>query len=211
MLRSLFCLLACRAAGGEYHQALPAAASLELLHNFSLIHDDVEDRGTERHGRKTVWARWGEALAVNAGDALLIVSELTLLRALDAGLKPETVLAMSRSLNECCLTLTEGQHLDLTLEGNPHLSLDDYMRIIGGKTAALLACSTQLGAVAAGATPDQAHAFRRFGDYVGLGFQIQDDVLGIWGEAKENREPAAPDVYGRKVTLPPIHPLAPPS
>jgi geranylgeranyl diphosphate synthase, type I len=208
MLRPVLCLLACAAAGGDYRRAMPAAAALELLHNFSLIHDDVEDRGTERHGRKTVWAQWGEPLAVNAGDALLIVSELTLLRSLDVGLDPGIVLTMSRILNECCLTLTEGQHLDLTQEGNPDIDLDTYFRIIRGKTAALLGCSTQLGALAAGATPDRAEAYRRFGEHVGLSFQIQDDVLGIWGNPQDTGKPAAADVYGRKVTLPVIDALA---
>jgi geranylgeranyl diphosphate synthase type I len=207
LLRPVFCLLACRAAGGDYRLAMPAAAALELLHNFSLIHDDVEDRGTERHGRKTVWAQWGEPLAVNAGDALLIVSELTLLKSLEVGLSPATVLAMSHVLNECCLTLTEGQHLDLTNEGNPMVDEATYFRIIEGKTAALLGCSTELGAIAAGLTLEGAAAYRRFGEYMGLSFQIQDDVLGIWGESHDTGKPSAADVYGRKVTLPVIEAL----
>jgi geranylgeranyl diphosphate synthase type I len=208
LLRPVFCLLACRAAGGDYQRALPAAAALELLHNFSLIHDDVEDRGTERHGRKTVWAQWGEPLAVNAGDALLIVSELALLKSLEAGLTPETVLTMCRVLNECCLTLTEGQHLDLTNEGNSRIDLATYLQIIHGKTAALLGCSTELGAIVAGASLDRAAAYRRFGEYVGLSFQIQDDVLGIWGDPRDTGKPPAADVHGRKVTLPVIDALA---
>jgi geranylgeranyl diphosphate synthase type I len=207
LLRSTMCLLACEAAGGHYQQALPAAASLELLHNFSLIHDDVEDRGAERRGRRTVWARWGEPLAVNAGDALLIISELALMRSLEAGLRAETVLAMGRLLNECCLALTEGQHLDLRHEGNLLIGTDDYDRIIRGKTAALLGCSAQLGALAAGASASQADQYRRFGELVGMSFQVQDDLLGIWGVPSETGKPKAADVFGRKVTLPVIDAL----
>jgi len=146
LLRPTLCLLSCEAVGGDYHRALPAAAALELLHNFSLIHDDVEDRGHERHGRATLWARWGEPLAVNAGDALLIVSELALLESPKRGLTAEETLMVARVLNECCLRLTEGQHLDLRLEGNPGITRDEYFQIIARKTAALLGCSTQLGA-----------------------------------------------------------------
>jgi geranylgeranyl diphosphate synthase type I len=202
LLRPTICLLACEAAGGDYRRALPAAAAVELLHNFSLIHDDVEDRGAERRGRATVWARWGEPIAVNAGDALLIVSELALLRSGDVGVEPEATLKLVRLLNECCLRLTEGQHLDISNEGNTAMSVDEYERMIAGKTAALLGCAAQLGAVAAGASDPQSRVFRRFGELIGLAFQIQDDVLGIWGDPRETGKAAAADVYGRKVTLP---------
>ncbi len=208
MIRPNLCLVASEACGGDYRQAIPAAAAVELLHNFSLIHDDVEDRGTERRGRRTVWAKWGEPLAVNAGDALLIVSELALLRSLDVGLTPSTTLTLVALLNDCCLTLTEGQHLDITHERDPRLGEADYLRTIGGKTAALLGCAAQLGAVAAGAPAERSSAFRRYGEYVGLGFQIQDDVLGIWGKPAETGKPEAADVFGCKITLPVIDAVA---
>jgi geranylgeranyl diphosphate synthase type I len=207
MLRPIICLLSCEAVGGDFRRGLPAAAALELLHNFSLIHDDVEDRGRERHGRATVWANWGEPLAVNAGDAMLILSELSLLQSSSSGLGAEVTLTMLGLLNDCCLRLTEGQHLDMTLEGNPDLTESQYFRIIAGKTAALLGCSAQLGAMAGLAQPERAESFRRFGENLGIGFQIQDDVLGIWGDRRETGKPAAADVYGRKVTLPVIEAL----
>jgi geranylgeranyl diphosphate synthase type I len=207
-LRPLLCLLACEAAGGEFAAALPAAVAVELLHNFSLIHDDIEDRGPERRGRPTVWARWGEPLAVNAGDALLILSELALLAGEGADGNPSLALVAARQLNQCCLRLTEGQHLDLTLEGRTDLRRDDYIRLIGGKTAALLGCAAELGARFGGASPAEAEHYRAFGENLGLGFQMQDDVLGIWGLAAETGKSAAADVYGRKVTLPVIQALA---
>ena len=208
MLRSTLCLLCAEAYSGSYQRALPAAAAVELLHNFSLIHDDVEDRGKERRGRLTVWARWGEPVAVNAGDAMLILSELTLLRAPAYGADPANVLAAMRLLNQTCLALAEGQHLDLTLEGNPEISRDQYFEVISRKTAALLGCSAQIGPLCAGARGAQADHYRGFGTFLGLGFQIQDDVLGIWGDPHITGKPFAADVYGRKVTLPVIEALA---
>jgi geranylgeranyl diphosphate synthase type I len=204
LIRPTLCLLSCEAVGADYHRALPAAAALELLHNFSLIHDDVEDRGLERHGRPTVFALWGEPLAVNAGDAMLVLSEQALLRAAKIGLTADATLAMLDCLNECCLRLTEGQHLDLRLEGNSALTRDQYFQLVAGKTAALLGCSTRLGAMSGSASPERAEAFEQFGFNLGIGFQIQDDILGIWGDASQTGKPRAADVYGHKVTLPVI-------
>ena len=206
-LRPTLCLLSCEAAGGDYRQALPAAAALELLHNFSLIHDDVEDRGAERWGRPTVWARWGDALAINAGDTMLILSEQTLLGA-EEMVGPRETLRMLRALNETCLRLTEGQHLDISGERDLTLTREQYHQIILGKTAALLGCSCQLGALAGGADETRASAFREFGRQVGIAFQIQDDVLGIWGDPVATGKPAAADVRGHKMTLPVIEALA---
>ena len=208
MLRPTLCLLCSEAVNGNYSRALPAAAAVELLHNFSLIHDDIEDRGKERRGRKTVWALWGEPLAVNAGDAMMILSQLALLRAPTYGTDPSVVLTAARLLNQCCLALTEGQHLDLTLEGNLGLTRDQYFQIISRKTAALLGCSAHLGALCAGLRGPQAEHYRAFGTFLGLGFQIQDDVLGIWGDSQVTGKPAAADVYGHKITLPVIEALA---
>ncbi|HVC32906.1 MAG TPA: polyprenyl synthetase family protein [Chloroflexota bacterium] len=208
MLRSTLCLLCTEASNGGYRRALPAAAAVELLHNFSLIHDDVEDHGAERRGRQTVWARWGEPLAVNAGDALLILSELALLRAPAYGADPANVLTAIRLLNQCCLALSEGQHLDLTLERNPTITREQYFQTISRKTAALLGCSAQIGVLCAGARGAQSEHYREFGTFLGLGFQIQDDLLGIWGDPRTTGKPAAADVYGHKVTLPVIEALA---
>jgi len=202
-IRPTICLLCCDAANGDARKAVPVAVALELLHNFSLIHDDVEDRGSERWGRPTVWARWGDALAINSGDAMLILSELALL-GVEKDLGASVALRMLRVLNECSLRLTEGQHLDISLERNLRMTRDQYWKIIAGKTAALLGCSCQLGALAAGVDEERAHAFRVFGEQVGFAFQIQDDVLGIWGEPVVTGKPAAADIRGHKVTLPVI-------
>ena len=208
LIRPILCLLSCEAVGADYRRALPAAVALELLHNFSLIHDDIEDRGVERRGRRTVFALWGEPLAINAGDAMLVLSEQALLRATNVGLTADETLAMLDHLNECCLRLTEGQHLDIRLEGNPALTREQYFQVVSGKTAALLGCSTRLGAMSGSASSDRAEAFGQFGFNLGIGFQIQDDILGIWGETTETGKPRAADVYGHKVTLPVIDALS---
>jgi geranylgeranyl diphosphate synthase type I len=201
--RPSLCLLCSQAVGGAFEPALPAAVAVELLHNFSLIHDDVEDRGLERRGRPTVFARWGDAIAVNAGDAMLILSQLALLHPGE----PERALAQLRILNTCCLRLTEGQHLDISLAGAADLTEAQYVAIVQGKTAALLGCSAELGAVAGGAPPEQAAALRAFGVALGMSFQIQDDVLDIWGRTEQTGKAPAADVRTRKVTLPVIRAL----
>lgn len=204
LLRPVLCLLSCESVGARARRALPAAAAIELFHNFSLIHDDVEDRSNERRGRATVRARWGDPLAVNAGDAMFVLSELALLRAPAHGVDPTLVLTLLREMNRSFLAVSEGQHLDLTLEGNPGVSREQYFAMIGRKTAELIGTAAQLGALSGGARPERAAHFHRFGMALGRAFQIQDDILGIWGDPSEVGKGIAGDVYGRKVTLPVI-------
>lgn len=204
MLRPAFCLLCCEAVGSSARRAVPAAVAIELFHNFSLIHDDVEDRSDERRGRPTVRALWGDPRAVNAGDALFVLSELALLRAPANGVDPALALTLFRELNRSFLAVAEGQHLDLTLEGNPEVTRDQYFAVIGRKTAELIGASARLGALSGGARTERAAHFHRFGVALGMAFQIQDDLLGIWGDPDEVGKGVAADVYGRKVTLPVI-------
>lgn len=204
MLRPALCLLCCEAVGASARRAVPAAAAIELFHNFSLIHDDVEDHSDERRGRPTVRALWGDPRAVNAGDALFVLSELALLRAPANGVDPVLALILLRELNHSFLAVAEGQHLDLTLEGNPNVTRDQYFAVIGRKTAELVGAAARLGALSGGARTERAAHFHRFGAALGLAFQIQDDILGIWGDPDEVGKGIAADVYGHKVTLPVI-------
>ena len=206
-LRPTLCLLAAEAVGGDYHQALPAAAALELLHNFSLIHDDIQDRGDERHHRPTVWRVWGEAQGIDAGDAALVLAELAMIREGDRGAAPAMIITGLRQLNLACLRLAEGQHLDISFAGRLSVSADEYYQMIDGKTAALLGCSLELGALFGAGDEQLADRYRRVGETLGLAFQVQDDLLGIWGKPERTGKPGAADVFERKMTLPVIHAL----
>lgn len=198
-LRPMLCLLACAAGGGDPARALPAAAAIELLHNFSLIHDDIEDRSETRRGRPTVWALWGVAQAINAGDALFTIAHQALWRLRERGVPPEVVLEVAERFDAACLALTLGQHLDLAFEAAERIGVADYLRMIRGKTAALLAAALGIGARLAGHPPSLLEAF---GEALGMAFQIQDDLLGIWGDPTATGKPVADDLRARKKTLP---------
>jgi geranylgeranyl diphosphate synthase type I len=210
-LRPLFTLLTCQAAGGDPHDALPAAAAVELIHNFSLIHDDIQDRSDTRRGRATVWNLWGEAQAINAGDAMLTLAHLALHRLTERGLPPDQVTIACHTLDQANLALCRGQHLDLDFENRMDVDVDSYMRMICGKTAALLGCAAQLGAQVASPDPGLAEHFRHVGEELGLAFQIQDDLLGIWGQADVTGKPVADDIRNRKKSLPIVYVLGRPN
>jgi geranylgeranyl diphosphate synthase type I len=206
-LRPIFCLLCCELCGGDWERALPAAAAVELLHNFSLIHDDIEDGDTTRRGRPTVWALWSMPQALNAGDALHALAHLALLRLADRGLPAETVAAAMQVFGRACLRLTQGQFLDIRFEAQESVAIQEYLEMVAGKTAALLAASCELGAMAANGEPVQREHLRDFGHHVGLAFQIEDDILGIWGDPEVTGKPAGSDIRRRKKTLPIIYGL----
>jgi geranylgeranyl diphosphate synthase type I len=201
-IRPLLCLLACGAAGGDPRLALPAAAGLELLHNFSLIHDDIEDNSLHRRHRPTVWSLFGMPQACNAGDGMFSLAHLALHRLRDLDNPEETVLDALRLFDETCLSLTEGQYLDMAFEDRDDVTVPEYFQMIEGKTGALLAASSQIGSMVAGAPPEQVTMYRTFGADLGRAFQLQDDILGIWGEESVMGKPASGDVLSRKKSLP---------
>jgi geranylgeranyl diphosphate synthase type I len=205
-IRPLLTLLTCAAARGDWRDALPAAAAVELVHNFSLIHDDIQDHSPLRRGRRTVWNIWGVAQAINAGDAMFTLAHLTLLH-LEHTCSPEIVLQASTILHQACLELTQGQFLDLAFETNQDVSIDDYWRMVSGKTAALLAAATELGALVAETDPASRQAYRQFGHALGLAFQAQDDILGIWGDAALTGKSSESDLLSGKKSLPVIFAL----
>ncbi|MBM3128585.1 MAG: polyprenyl synthetase family protein [Chloroflexi bacterium] len=201
-LRPLLCLLSCEASCGDWRRALPVAAALELAHNFSLIHDDIEDNSDERRGRVAVWKVWGLAHGLNAGDGMFVLARLALDRLCERGFDDAKCTAISRVFDEATLALCQGQFLDLGFETRIDVTTDEYLQMIGGKTAALIAASTRIGAMLA---TDDAHivaAFARFGENIGRAFQITDDILGIWGDPSVTGKSAATDILTKKKSLP---------
>ncbi len=204
-LRPTLCLLACEAVGGHWERALPAAAALELTHNFSLIHDDIQDGDQQRHHRPTVWALWGQAQAINAGDAAFALSGIAM-EHLREGIYPaETILAVWQLLNTATLRLVEGQYLDLAFEERFDISVDEYLAMIARKTGALIEAAIQIGAILGAAEKVTIDHLRWYARAVGLAFQIGDDLLGIWGQTAETGKPVAADLRRRKKSLPVVY------
>jgi len=197
--RPLLCLIATEAVGGKAERALRTAASIELLHNFSLIHDDIEDHDPSRRHRATVWKVWGESQAINTGDGMLALAGRLIL---DSSPDASVTLDISRHFQQMCLTLTEGQYLDMSFEGRDNVRSAEYMDMIERKTGALIAFSLWSGAYLGGAGEETRDALRVFGLELGKAFQIQDDIMGMWGSKEMTGKEAATDLYNRKKTLP---------
>ena len=201
-LRPILCLLACAEVGGDPVDALPAAAAIELLHNFSLIHDDIEDGDETRRHRPTLWKVWGVPQAINAGDSLFTIAYAAIQRLARRGVAAPTTLDALSIFTQTCLRLTEGQSLDIGFEQRNDVTVAEYLRMINGKTAALLGASVEIGALIGGATATDQSAMQKFGIASGLAFQIQDDILGIWGDTDLTGKAAGNDLLRRKKSLP---------
>jgi geranylgeranyl diphosphate synthase, type I len=191
--------LCCAASGGDPRAAAPLAAALELLHNFTLVHDDIQDESPSRRHRPTLWKLWGVGQAINAGDALFAAAKLALLR---LNLSPELNLRLAESFNRMTIEIVAGQVLDLGFEGRDDVGADDYLRMIAGKTSAIVRHAAWAGALVGGAADETAGQFAEFGLALGLGFQIRDDVLGIWGASSATGKAEADDIRRRKQSLP---------
>jgi geranylgeranyl diphosphate synthase type I len=207
-IRPILCLLSTMAAGGHWQQAIPAAAAIELLHNFSLIHDDIEDASPTRRGRRTLWHIWGIEQAINAGDAMFALSHLAMNRLVEQGVEVAIVVQALRRFDETCVKLTEGQHADMDFETRPQVSVEEYVAMITGKTAVLLSLCAEIGALIGGADESTIQHYATFGLDLGLAFQVKDDILGIWGNEHVTGKSAATDVTTKKKTLPVLYGLA---
>jgi geranylgeranyl diphosphate synthase type I len=181
--------------------AVSIAAAIELVHNFSLVHDDIQDNSELRRGRKTAWVKWGAPMAINVGDALFVIANQAAL-SLKEHYPAEMVVRASSLMNDCCLELTQGQFLDMSYEERTDLKIDDYWPMIGGKTSALLSVCTQIGALLGYAQEKEIELYRLFGYNLGLAFQVQDDILGIWGNEALTGKSAASDLVEGKNSLP---------
>ncbi|MFJ5775819.1 family 2 encapsulin nanocompartment cargo protein polyprenyl transferase [Streptomyces sp. NPDC093094] len=200
-IRPALVLTAAAALGGPRARtaAVRAAAAVELVHNFTLLHDDVMDRDTTRRHRPTAWTVFGDAGAILAGDAMQALA----LRLLAEDPHPASAAAASR-LAACVIELCEGQQVDTAMERRPptEVGLDEVLVMAEAKTGALLGCACALGALYAGASPDDVEALDAFGREAGLAFQLIDDVIGIWGDPGHTGKPARADLAARKKSLP---------
>ena len=206
-IRPLLGLLAYASIVGDHARALPGAAAVELGHNFSLVHDDIEDGDIERRHRPALWTIHGIPQAINTGDTLFSLSRIALHRLTDLGFPDARVLRLMRLFDETCLQLCEGQYIDIRAsESQEPMSVDLYFDMIGRKTAALIAASIEAGALLATDDETVIARYRDFGWALGIAFQVNDDLLGIWGAEKATgKQPS--DVARHKKTLPVIYAL----
>ena len=207
-LRPTLCLFSCEAIGGRREQSMPAAAALELIHNFSLIHDDIQDRDETRHHRKTLWAIWGIPKALVAGNALRILADSTLDDLQCAGLPPSRSLAVVNQLTQAYLEMIEGQYLDISFEGQSEIGIKQYLDMIARKTGALIRCSFTMGALIGSPHLEVSEAFRESGRALGFIFQVRDDILGIWGDEGSTGKPVGADIRRKKNSFPAVYAMS---
>jgi geranylgeranyl diphosphate synthase type I len=206
-IRPLMLLLTVASCGSEWLHALPAAAAVELVHNFSLVHDDIQDNSEKRRGRATTWKIWGMPLAINAGDALFVQSNQAIMD-LSEHYPAETVVKAATVLHDTCLDLTRGQFLDMSYEKRDEVGVENYWPMIAGKTAALLSACCHIGSILGGVDDGKQDAYRSFGHALGMAFQVQDDILGIWGDEAMTGKSAASDLLEGKKSLPVLYGLS---
>jgi len=202
-VRAALVLAAAQALGAPAEEAVAPAAAVELVHNFSVVHDDLMDGDLLRRGRSTAWSQFGSTQAILAGDALLAVAVDTLAHRFPQG-GPEAVRELSGSL----LALVAGQGADLAFETRADVGLAECLEMAAGKTASLLAAACALGALAARAGAERVDALRQFGRHLGLAFQLVDDLLGIWGDTAVTGKPVGSDLRSRKKSLPVVAALS---
>jgi len=196
-VRPALALLSAEAVGAPAEVGLPGAVAVELVHNFSLLHDDLMDGDVERRHRRTVWSIWGSPAAILTGDALLALAHEVVLESPSRHAGRAALLLASTTRE-----LTRGQVQDLAFETRDDVTLEECLDMAGGKTGALLSASAAIGAVLAGAGEETLAALTTFGAQVGLAFQLVDDVLGIWGDPAVTGKPVHNDLRSRKKSLP---------
>ena len=206
-LRPTLCMFACEALNPDFARAMPAAAALELIHNFSLLHDDIQDQDLERRHQPTAWSLWGIPRALVAGDAMQSTGDLAMLRVAQEGASAEVSLRVSSILTSTYLEMIEGQCLDLEFEGRTDITTDEYLHMIACKTGALIRCGLEAGALLAEGNEATVSAFARFGEGLGRAFQIRDDYLGIWGDEATLGKATGNDIRRRKKSYPVVFAL----
>jgi len=198
-IRPMLLTLAAEVLGESEQATIPAAVAVEFIHNFSLIHDDIEDHDEFRHGKATIWKKWGIEKAINAGDALF---SLAFRCVSDLNSDAENIQKLLEILSTTCARLTGGQNLDLSFEKSDLVSIEDYLLMIAGKTGSLFSACAEIGAILGGGTKQEIKRFANFGMNLGLAFQIRDDWLGLWGDPEQTGKSKANDLVTGKKTFP---------
>jgi geranylgeranyl diphosphate synthase type I len=200
LLRPTLFLMTYEGLGENIKNGMPVALALELVHNFSLVHDDIEDKDLERHGSPTMHALWGEAMAINAGDVMENMATEALLE-LSENCSPLDVIETMKYITKIRRRLLEGQDQDMRFEGNTFITTEDYNAMALGKTGAMIEAPIVLAARLAGKTGKELTDFMALGHFLGIAFQMQDDLLGIWGDTKKTGKADKPsDLVNRKIT-----------
>jgi geranylgeranyl diphosphate synthase type I len=202
-VRPALALLSAEAVGAPPELALSGAVAIELVHNFSLLHDDVMDHDLERRHRPTAWAVFGLGQAIVTGDALMVLAQEVVRESPAPGRSKA-----GRALASATASMIAGQAEDLSFEGRLDVSVDECLRMMANKTGALLSCASSIGAILAGASDDAVAALSDFGLHLGLAFQAVDDLLGIWGHPEVTGKPVASDLRAHKKSLPVVSALA---
>jgi len=197
-MRPLMAILAAEAVGGRGKQALPFGCALEIIHNFTLVHDDVIDKDPVRRGRPAVHVAFDEPTAIIAGDALFAIAYDVLS---ETDVDGERLRRLLRTVSNTVFLVAEGQQIDVDNEDRPEVSREEYLDMVEKKTAVLFACAAEGGAIIGGGTEEQIAAMKEYALLLGIGFQIWDDVLGIKGDAKKVGKPVGSDIRNGKRTL----------
>jgi len=207
-LRPVLVILSCNSVGGRNEDAFKTAASMELIHTFSLIHDDIMDKDEMRRGKPSVHKLWGEPMAILAGDTLFSKAFDTVLQTDVTHIDADKVVDALKTVVDSCIKICEGQALDITFEGKLDVNEEEYMTMIYKKTAALISAATKAGAILGGGNEEQINALSEYGRLIGLAFQIQDDYLDVVSDEEDIGKPVGSDILEGKMTLMVVHTLA---
>ncbi len=207
-IRPSLVVLCSEAVGGDVEDSLKTAAAVELIHTFSLIHDDIMDKDEMRRGRPSVHVLWGEPMAILAGDTLFAKAFETILETHIDGVSYERVVNALKTVVDSCIKICEGQAFDMSFEGNFEVSEAEYMDMIYMKTGALIAAATRAGAIIGGGTPEQVEALTEYGRLIGRSFQIHDDYLDVISDEEDLGKPVGSDIVEGKMTLMVVHALS---
>ncbi len=201
----ILALTACESLSGDYAPALPAAAAVELVRHFTLVHGEVQAGRVDSQERPSIWWVWGPAQAINAGDGLHALARPAMMRLLETGVAPDRTLSAVETLDRACLTMCEGQYSDLDFRDQLMVSAADYYEMVRKKTGALTACAAYAGALAGGASSETAACFSQAGSRLGMAWQLAQDVNDLWGQGGDGVTPA--NLLNKKKSLPLIYTL----